>query len=122
MPAVHDDLTIFPIHVIKGHSQHLATAQTEPGRKQQDGVITLTRYGAAIATPEQSLDLLRWERIRYVRHSPVSHSADRGRQVCLDLSAQLKKLQEGTQRCHGQSGMTSSATLSVTKNEAMQVP
>jgi len=32
-----------PIHVIEGHSQHLATAQTEPGQKQQDGVITLTR-------------------------------------------------------------------------------
>jgi len=40
---VHDDLAVIPIHVIKAHSQNLAAAQTEPGQKQQDGVITLTR-------------------------------------------------------------------------------
>jgi hypothetical protein len=42
MSAAHDNLTVIPVHVIKGHSQHFATAQTEPGQKQQDGVITLT--------------------------------------------------------------------------------
>src|ERR1700687_4826336 len=52
--TAYNDLAALPVRVVQGHSKHFATAQTESSQEQQDRVIPLAGWRAAIAALQQS--------------------------------------------------------------------
>jgi hypothetical protein len=89
--AADENLAPFPIQIVQGQGDDFSGAQTEARQNQQDRIVALADWRAAIARRKHPLDLFRRERLGQMRQAPVSDPRHSASEIRRDRAPLLQK-------------------------------
>ena len=89
--AMEDELTRSPIDVVEVECRDLTTTKSESRQQNQDGEVTATHVGPAVATVQKLLKLSRRNELGYTGLSPTRDCRHSAHQIALEIAANVQE-------------------------------
>jgi hypothetical protein len=88
---MEDELTRSPIDFVELKSRDLTTTKSESCQQKQDGKITATHVGPAVATVQKLLKFSRRNELGYAGLSPTRGCRYSAHQIAFEIAAKVKE-------------------------------